>query len=107
MGATMDGNEGQQGGLRCRPGDLAIVTKCGVPERIGLIVRVIERRTERGYDWLTEVQGGGVLGRDVTTGKVGHCGHLLMRDQSLTPLNSAARLHQQSSPAVAPVSRVA
>ncbi len=39
--------------LKCKIGDLAIVTRCRVPERIGLIVRVIERCTDRGHDWLT------------------------------------------------------
>lgn len=97
--------EEERKGLRCRPGDLAIVTKCGVPERIGLIVKVIERRTDRGHDWLTEVQGGGVLGRDVTTGAVGRCAYLLMRDQSLTPLSEEGHPRQQCRPAVVPAAR--
>ncbi len=97
--------EEERKGLRCRPGELAIVTKCGVPERIGLIVKVIERRTDRGHDWLTEIQGGGVLGRDVTTGAVGRCKYLLMRDLSLTPLNEGDHRRQLCRPATAPAAR--
>ncbi|MGS1060513.1 hypothetical protein [Burkholderia glumae] len=72
--------------FRCKVGDLAIITSCAVPERIGLIVKVIERRDDRGYDWLTEVHGFGVRGRDITTGQVGRCKYLLMHDASLTPI---------------------
>lgn len=72
--------------LRCRPGDLAIVTKCGVPERIGLIVRVVEPCNEGGYDWLTEVQGLGFQGRDVRTGRLSLCKEALVHDWNLTPI---------------------
>lgn len=27
--------------LRCRPGDLTIVTRCSVPERLGPIVKIV------------------------------------------------------------------
>lgn len=73
--------------LRCKPGDLAIVTKCGVPERLGLIVRVVERCLDAGYDWLTEVQGPGYLGRDIKTGRRGVCKEALVHDWNLTPIN--------------------
>ncbi len=102
----MDGNEGKRGGLRCRPGDLAIVTKCSVPERIGLIVRVVERRGDFGYDWLTEVQGSGVRGRDVTTGEVARCGYLLLHDNSLTPIKGEAHFRQRYRQAAGPTSKV-
>lgn len=84
--------------LRCRPGDLAIVTRCGVPERIGLLVRVLERCDDVGYEWLTEVQGRGVLGRDVTSGQVRRCGFALMRDASLTPIKGAVRRPEECRP---------
>ncbi|WP_186063198.1 hypothetical protein [Burkholderia gladioli] len=72
--------------LRCRPGDLAIVTRCRVPERIGLIVRVIERCNDHGYDWLCELQGPPVWGRDVDSGKKGFWRLGLFRDWNLTPI---------------------
>ncbi len=103
----MSGNGGKRSGLRCRPGDLAIVTKCGVPERIGLIVRVVERCTDSGYDWLTEVQGPGYPGRDIRTGLRGLCKEALVHDWNLTPINgqhlqcrpeqgAADRLHEKA-----------
>lgn len=72
--------------LRCGPGDLAIVTKCDVPERLGLIVKVVERCNANGYDWLTEVQGPGIKGRDLHTGAICVCSDMLVRDSSLTPI---------------------
>ena len=54
-------------GLRCKPGDLAIVTKCSVKERIGLLVRVVERHGGARFDWLTELLGPGVVARDLNT----------------------------------------
>lgn len=78
-----------RGGLRCRPGDLAIVTKCGKPERIGLLVRVIGRCPDHGYDWLTEVLGPGIMGRDVFTGMIINCKEALMYDHNLTPIRGA------------------
>lgn len=72
--------------LRCKVGDLAIVTRCAVPERIGLIVRVLERCFEDGYDWITDIQGQGIKGRDVHTGKICVCVEMLARDESLTPI---------------------
>lgn len=63
------------------------MTKCGVHERIGLLVRVVERCDEGGYDWLTDVQGPGILGRDMHTGKICVCNEVLMHDWNLTPIN--------------------
>ncbi|MGX5875328.1 hypothetical protein MJ547_16180, partial [Burkholderia gladioli] len=83
--------------LRCRPGDLAIVTRCRVPERIGMIVRVIERCTDRGYDWLTEVQGPGMYGRDITTGKLGNCRFGLWHDWNLTPIRGEPLADSESA----------
>lgn len=73
-------------GLRCRPGDLAIVTKCGVPGRIGLLVRVVERCAEGTHDWLTELQGPGVVAQDIVTGQTMMCREALMYDWNLTPI---------------------
>ncbi|MDS0802842.1 hypothetical protein [Burkholderia cenocepacia] len=71
--------------LKCRIGDLAIVTKCGVPERIGLLVRVVAR-ADAPRDWLTDIQGTGVVARGVVTGKVGLRHRALMNDWNLTPI---------------------
>jgi hypothetical protein len=95
------------GGLRCELDDLAIVTKCGVRARIGLLVRVIARCTDGGYDWLTEVEGGGILGRDLKTGRLGWCKHVLMHDWNLTPIREEDPPHQQSNQEAAPVVRIA
>lgn len=72
--------------LRCRPGDLAIVTRCKVRERIGLLVRVIERRAGQDYDWLTELLGESVMAWDIHTGAYRQCRHSLVQDSSLTPI---------------------
>ncbi len=72
--------------FKCKPGDLAIVTRCSVPGRIGLLVRVVKACSEGGYDWLTEVQGIGFPGRDVRTRKRGLCKEALVHDWNLTPI---------------------
>lgn len=73
-------------GLRCQPGDLAIVTKCGVEERIGLLVRVLERCLDGSHDWLTELQGPGIVARGMKTGTVSRRRGALMYDWNLTPI---------------------
>jgi hypothetical protein len=80
--------------LRCKVGDLAIVTKCGVPERIGLLVRVVERCTYGDCDWLAEVQGRGTWGRDRGTGKLMFCRNVLCRDWNLTPIRGEEPFEQ-------------
>lgn len=82
-------------GLRCRPGDLAIVTKCGVVERIGLLVRIVEPCVDGRHDWLTELQGPGVSARDVRTGQLRVCQEALMYDWNLTPITGLG-LRRQS-----------
>lgn len=88
--------------MRCRPGDLAIVTKCSVPERIGLLVRVAERYLDGTHDWVTELLGPGVMARDVRTGKVGLCTEALMYDWNLTPISGMDLPRQSVRPAVEP-----
>lgn len=75
-------------GLRCRPGDLAIVTKCGVPERIGLLVRVIESCMDGFHDWRVEFIGPRRRGLDVKSGRARLCKFALARDASLTPVKA-------------------
>ncbi|KWO62588.1 hypothetical protein WT98_30445 [Burkholderia territorii] len=72
--------------LRCKVDDLAIVTKCGVRERIGLIVRVVERCGVGVHDWLVKIQGAGVVARDIESGEVRRCAYALMHDWNLTPI---------------------
>lgn len=48
--------------LRCKVGDLAIVTRCSVPECIGLLVLVVELCAGEGREWVTKVQGPPVWG---------------------------------------------
>ena len=72
--------------LRCKVGDLAIVTKCDVPERIGLIIKVIGPGVDGKHDWLTELRGRGVWARDLHTRKMRFCGEMLCHDWNLTPI---------------------
>ncbi|HDR8908093.1 TPA: hypothetical protein QDA83_003737 [Burkholderia multivorans] len=72
--------------FRCKPGDLAIITKCGVPERIGLLVRVVERCEDDQHDWMAELQGPGIVARGVVTGQPGVRKIALVHDWNLTPI---------------------
>lgn len=72
--------------LKCKIGDLAIVTKCDIPERIGLIVKVLARAGNGKHDWLTELQGDGIHAKDVHTGRFRMCTEALMFDWNLTPI---------------------
>ncbi|MDJ1160808.1 hypothetical protein QHI69_02685 [Burkholderia gladioli pv. gladioli] len=72
--------------LRCKVGDLAIVTKCGVPERIGLLVKVIECCSADDRDWRVEFIGHRVSGRDLKSGRTRMCKFAIARDSSLTPI---------------------
>lgn len=91
--------------LRCKPGDLAIVTRCGVPERIGLLVQVVERCRDGLHDWIAELQGPGVFARGAETGCVMLRRRALMNDWNLTPItgmdlpNEMARLDREASEA--------
>lgn len=82
--------------LRCRPGDLAFVTKSRVPERIGLLVRVLERCSNGRHDWLVEVQGPGIMAPGAATGVVMLRKRALMRDSNLTPVKGEGRHRQMA-----------
>lgn len=88
--------EQKRGVLRCKQGDLAIVTKCSVAERIGLIVRVLGRSGNGRHDWLTEIQGEGVIGRGIESGQIRKLTRALMYDWNLTPINGAEPLCQKA-----------
>lgn len=72
--------------LKCKIGDLAIVTRLPVAERIRLLVRIVESSPELEYDWLVEFQGSGVLGRDIRSKRVMPCRFGLFHDWNLTPI---------------------
>lgn len=84
--------------LRCRPGDLAIVTSCRVPERLGLLVRVVERSADGAYDWLVELLGRGIVAPGVATGLVMTRSRAVLRDGSLTPISAGRRPYQMALP---------
>ncbi|NVE22364.1 hypothetical protein [Burkholderia glumae] len=72
--------------MKCKPGDLAIVTKCGQPDRIGLIETVLGAAGDGKHDWLTELQGNGIHALDVHTRTFHMCTESLMYDWNLTPI---------------------
>ncbi|MBU9133652.1 hypothetical protein KTD17_11700 [Burkholderia multivorans] len=71
--------------LRCKVGDLAIVTKCGVPERIGILVRIVASAVAP-HDWVTEVQGAPVWARQARSRRMAWCREALCHDWNLTPI---------------------
>ncbi len=84
--------------LRCKPGDLAIVTKCGVSDRIGLLVRVIERCWDGQHDWLVVLQGPGVWARGAVTGSVTLRRRALLNDWNLTPISGTGLPGEMARP---------
>uniref|UniRef100_UPI001640607C hypothetical protein n=1 Tax=Burkholderia gladioli TaxID=28095 RepID=UPI001640607C len=58
----------------------------GIEELVGLIVEVLEAACDEEDDWLTEVQGRGVLAPGITTGIVMRRTRILMLDQHLIPI---------------------
>ncbi|WP_025096565.1 hypothetical protein [Burkholderia sp. A1] len=72
--------------MKCKPGDLAIVVDSGIEELVGLIVEVLEAACDGEHDWLTEVQGRGVLAPGINTGIVMRRTRILMLDQHLIPI---------------------
>jgi hypothetical protein len=76
--------------LRCKAGDLAIVTKCTETTFIGLLVRVIERDANDGCDWVVEVQGRPIMTRTARSGAMRLCRKVVAYDWNLTPIRSDA-----------------
>ncbi|HDR9802415.1 TPA: hypothetical protein QDC55_003289 [Burkholderia cenocepacia] len=81
--------------LKCKVGDLAIVTRLPVAERIGLLVRIVESSPELEYCWLVEFQGSGVLGRDIRSKRVMPCRFGLFHDWNLTPIRSDELINEE------------
>ncbi|RRA04460.1 hypothetical protein DF054_23795 [Burkholderia cepacia] len=88
--------------LRCRPGDLAIVTRCGVPARIGLLVRVVERCRDSEHDWIAEIQGPGVFARGVDSGHPMLRKRALLWDWNLTPIRGEPLADDESVSRIMP-----
>ncbi|WP_186136147.1 hypothetical protein [Burkholderia gladioli] len=73
--------------LRCKVGDLAIVTKCSKQERIGLLVKVVERCSAHDRDWRVEFIGSRVWGCDLKSGQHRMCKFAIAGDSNLTPIH--------------------
>lgn len=92
----------QKAAKRCKPGDLAIVTKCEVQSLIGLVMRVIEPAVTERHDWITEIQGAGVTAPGAWSRVVMLRRRALMLDECLTPLADGALRHQEVHSDLAP-----
>lgn len=82
----MPSDNEQRTALRCKPGDLAIVTKCVNAHFIGMLVRVIEPHQNPIFDWSVEILGAPAKGRDLRTGKMGAFRRAAVLDWNLMPL---------------------
>ncbi|AJX79311.1 hypothetical protein [Burkholderia pseudomallei] len=78
--------------LRCKIGDLAIVTKCDARTRIGMLVEIASARPTSDHDWRVRVLGGPVTGRSVFDGRSGEFTHAAVHDWNLTPIRGEADL---------------
>lgn len=74
--------------LRCRPGDLAIVTRYARLDLIGRIVIVTEPATTGRHDWIVTLQGGEIVAPGAFTGVLMRRTRALVLDSSLTPIRS-------------------
>ena len=74
------------GELRCKPGDVAIVSRCLNRSRIGVLVRVIGPHDTKDFDWDVELLGGPIRGRGIRSGRVGTHHRAALFDWNLTPL---------------------
>ena len=86
------------GELRCKPGDVAIVSRCRNRSRIGVLVRVIGPHSSEDFDWDVELLGGPIKGRGIRSGQIGTYRKAAVFDWNLTPLagqeHSDREVHQ-------------
>lgn len=75
--------------LRCKPGDIAIISRCGNKRYIGLLVRVECRCSSLEFDWIVEFLSGAVPGHEIGTNAPGYFTHAPVWDWNLTPLADA------------------
>ncbi len=95
----MVSDEQQRTGLRCKPGDRAIITRCGNRSYIGLLVRVVARHETPEFDWIVSFLGDPVFGRELYTRRPGLFTHAPVYDWNLTPFSGSVSECQQSEAA--------
>lgn len=78
--------------LRCKVGDLAIITKCRVGEHVGLMVEVASARPTPDHDWRVRILGGPVRGCCVYSGEIRDFTHAAVYDWNLTPIRGKSCL---------------
>ncbi|EMD9439659.1 hypothetical protein VXE32_003679 [Burkholderia cepacia] len=78
--------------LRCKIGDLAIVTQCDARSRIGMLVEVASAQPTPDHDWRVRILGGPVSGRSVCGRRSGDFTHAAVYDWNLTPIRGEAEL---------------
>lgn len=72
--------------LRCKPGDLAIVSRCRNPAHIGLIVRIVSSHENGDFDWNVKLIGSPIKGRAIYSGRIATFRRAAAFDWNLTPL---------------------
>lgn len=78
--------------LRCKPGDIAVISRCGNERYIGLLVRVESRCIALEFDWIIEFLGGAVPGHEIGTHAPGNFTHAPVWDWNLMPLGDESLL---------------
>ncbi|WP_257803269.1 hypothetical protein [Burkholderia glumae] len=72
--------------LRCKVGDLAIVTRARKVEYIGFMVLVVAPADNGKHDWIAELVGPPVYGLDVRSSINKFCTEMACFDWNLTPI---------------------
>lgn len=82
----MPGANEQRKSLRCKPGDRAIISRCGNKAYVGLLVRIVAPHETPDFDWLVQFLGKPVSGHEIYTRLPGAFTHAPVYDWNLTPL---------------------
>lgn len=90
----MRGSDENHIGLRCEPGDLAIVSRCGNPRFLGMLVRVIGPHESADRDWSVEILGSPTSGSGYRSGRIGTYRTAAVKDWNLTPIPGREHLDQ-------------
>ncbi|WP_186262050.1 hypothetical protein [Burkholderia gladioli] len=75
-----------------KPGDLAIVARCGNSSHIGMVVRIIKPSDFPGFDWSVAILSGPVIGRNLKTGRHGFYSKASVYNWNLMPLGDESLL---------------
>ncbi len=96
----MPSDNEQRTALRCKPGDRAIISRCGNDSYIGLVVRIVAPHETPDFDWLVKFLGEPVSGHELYTRKPGIFTHAPVYDWNLTPLPDAVNecLYSEAAP---------